>query len=253
MWKVVLDSIEGVSHKREQLGCQDSSVCAEIQTFIGPMFCIVCSEGAGSAKYAAHASQYACQLVLKRLCDHFGSGKTMNDLTKELIRSWLTELRSYFEKQAESNNTTINDYACTLLMCVLSWNDAIFAQIGDGAIVVYNGYHYEPIFWPESGEYINTTFFVTSPTLEEKLNYTCRIGIIDELAVFTDGLQMLSLDFAKKQAHQPFFTPLFNRLREEEATESLVPLLDGFLQSDKVNARTDDDKTLVLATRHNVY
>jgi hypothetical protein len=251
VWKVILDSVEGVGHKREQLGCQDASACVEIATPKGPIFCIVCSDGAGSAKHAAYASKYACQHILKHLSEHFGSGQSMDALSKELIKTWLLELRAYFEAEAKSTETTANDYACTLLLCVLSWSEATFAQIGDGAIVVHNGYHYEPVFWPDTGEYLNTTFFVTSPSMEERLNYTSRTGTLNELAVFTDGLQMLSLDYTKKQAHQPFFTPLFTRLREEEATESLLSLLSGFLESDKVNARTDDDKTLVLATRIN--
>jgi hypothetical protein len=35
VWKVILDSVEGVGHKRDQLGCQDASACAEINTLMG--------------------------------------------------------------------------------------------------------------------------------------------------------------------------------------------------------------------------
>jgi hypothetical protein len=177
----------------------------------------------------------------------------LSDLSKDLLNQWVLRLRDRFEIEAIASESPLSDYACTLLVSVLSWSESTFAQIGDGAIVVHNGYHYEPVFWPESGEYINTTYFVTSPSLEERLNFTTRTGVLNELAVFTDGLQMLSLDYVKKEAHQPFFTPLFSRLREEEVTESLPALLREFLESDKVNSRTDDDKTLVLATRDNVH
>src|SRR5262249_1378992 len=155
VWKVILDSVEGVSHKREQLGCQDAFACAEINTMLGPVFCIVCSDGAGSAKHAATASKQACQLILQKLSDHFGSGKPMSDLSKELLNGWILELRAQFETEAATCESTLGDYACTLLVSVLSWSESTFAQIGDGAIVVHNGFHYEPVFWPESGEYIN--------------------------------------------------------------------------------------------------
>jgi hypothetical protein len=69
--------------------------------------------------------------------------------------------------------------------------------------------------------------------------------------VLTDGLQMLSLVYASKQVHDPFFEPMFTVLRsaESEALQQLDDQLHRFLDSPEVNNRTDDDKTLVLATR----
>jgi hypothetical protein len=70
---------------------------------------------------------------------------------------------------------------------------------------------------------------------------------VDEVALLTDGLQSLALRFASREAHGPFFEPMFERLRgPEQPSESE---LAAFLGSGPVNARTDDDKTLVLATR----
>jgi hypothetical protein len=249
VWKVILDSVEGTSHKREILGCQDACACAQINSPMGPALCIVCSDGAGSAKYAATASQYSCQYMLNKLTDYFSDGHSISELSKETALGWLTTLRTYLTETAQSMDSPADDYACTLLVAVIAWNGSIFMQIGDGAIIRLEGSEYKPVFWPETGEYVNTTFFVTSPTLEERLNYFSCLEPIDELALFTDGLQMLSLDFVKRQAHQPFFTPLFQRLRGDDTADTLNPLLSDFLKSDKVNARTDDDKTLILAVR----
>ena len=74
-----------------------------------------------------------------------------------------------------------------------------------------------------------------------------------ELALFTDGLQALALHFVSREVHAPFFEPMFERLRQEPPGDApgLEAELRAFLDSAEVNRRTDDDKTLVLATRGN--
>jgi hypothetical protein len=42
---------------------------------------------------------------------------------------------------------------------------------------------------------------------------------------------------------------MFTRLRAETGSDGLLAELRAFLESPAVNQRTDDDKTLVLATR----
>ena len=75
-------------------------------------------------------------------------------------------------------------------------------------------------------------------------------GAVERAAEFgLDGLQMLALSYAKKVAHQPFFTPMFAALRKVEDPQELIVPMRQWLDSTAVNQRTDDDKTLILATR----
>jgi hypothetical protein len=69
------------------------------------------------------------------------------------------------------------------------------------------------------------------------------------MAMLTDGLQMIALDYATKKPHLPFFGPLFSKLRSATNADELEPSLRDFLGSSRVNERTDDDKTLIVATR----
>ena len=69
---------------------------------------------------------------------------------------------------------------------------------------------------------------------------------IEGIALFTDGLEMLALDLVTHAAYEPFFTPLFAFAAKTEANEAE---LASFLESDRVCARTDDDKTCVLVVR----
>ncbi|MGL4552961.1 MAG: PP2C family serine/threonine-protein phosphatase, partial [Gemmataceae bacterium] len=63
-----------------------------------------------------------------------------------------------------------------------------------------------------------------------------------------DGLQGLALHYATRTAHGPFFAPLFRALRGADPEELGDPMR-AFLESPRVNGRTDDDKTLILAAR----
>jgi hypothetical protein len=60
---------------------------------------------------------------------------------------------------------------------------------------------------------------------------------------------MVALDFRAQQPHGPFFAPMFAALRKEAEPERLTEPLRAFLDSPALAERTDDDKTLILATR----
>jgi hypothetical protein len=107
------------------------------------------------------------------------------------------------------------------------------------------------IFWPDRGEYENTTVFVTQDEALEHLQFEIVDRPIRKVAVFTDGIQRLALDLHNHVPHGPFFSAMFSRLstcppgRAEQVTDDLR----DFLGSERVNNRTDDDKTLVIALR----
>jgi hypothetical protein len=116
---------------------------------------------------------------------------------------------------------------------------------------VDNGVGLELVFWPEAGEYANMTRFITDPDALEHVRSVVTDAAPDEIAVFTDGIQRLALDFRAVAVHAPFFAPMMAVLRQQPPDECalLEAQLAAFLDSPKVNSRTDDDKTLVLASR----
>jgi len=68
---------------------------------------------------------------------------------------------------------------------------------------------------------------------------------------YSDGVQRLALSFEQRIPHNPFFEPMLNVLRNQKSAEceALDQQLAHFLNSPQINERTDDDKTLILATR----
>jgi hypothetical protein len=126
-------------------------------------------------------------------------------------------------------------------------------QVGDGVIVLADSeeHAYGHVFWPDRGEYANTTHFVTEDDAIEHLQFESVKRRVVEAALLTDGLQTIALNYQQRTAHEPFFKGLFAPLRtaEEGCSRELSESLAAFLTSPRVNEKTDDDKTLVLASR----
>ena len=105
------------------------------------------------------------------------------------------------------------------------------------------------VFWPQSGEYLNTTSFLTSPDFQERLQVRLVQGGFTDVALFTDGVERLALQFDSLTPHAPFFHPLFEGVRAIQDVDALAEDLKRFLESDSVTKMNDDDKTLLLACR----
>ena len=95
------------------------------------------------------------------------------------------------------------------------------------------------------------TYFVTEEDALDHLHVCVTTARIDEIAMFSDGIQRLALLFEQRTAHHPFFESMFKVLRSSNVADcgKLDQQLAGFLNSQAINKRTDDDKTLVMATR----
>lgn len=212
---------------------------------------LACSDGAGSASRSEVGSRLACETVLAAAAAWIGQGNTPADVQDAHMEDWFLEAIHRIADEAAHLQTRPRELACTLLFGMVGDSRSAFAQLGDGAIVIATGEDYTPVFWPQSGEYANQTYFVTDQETLTRVQYDRFVGPIDEVALFTDGIQSLALHFATQSAHSPFFRPFFARLRQEPPGErnDLSRSLARFLDSPRVNERSDDDKTLLLATR----
>ncbi len=106
-------------------------------------------------------------------------------------------------------------------------------------------------FVPQQGEYANETFFATDEDANDFLEVSYRNEVFNEVALFTDGIQQLVLNFQTLAINEEFFSQWFQWLREIEDEKSGNQVLKNYLDSPKINERTDDDKTLILAVREN--
>ena len=68
---------------------------------------------------------------------------------------------------------------------------------------------------PAHGEYASSTYFVTDDP-EPQLRYISQGGQYTKVAVFSDGLERLALDFSNTVAFARFFELMFSPLSEFE-------------------------------------
>ncbi|HEY7422724.1 MAG TPA: PP2C family serine/threonine-protein phosphatase [Gemmataceae bacterium] len=249
MWKLLCQSVPGVSHETAGLPCQDHSLGEWTQVDGETVLLLACADGAGSAEHAEVGAQIACEAIVREMREAQGGGLRISDIDGELMMAWHRRVREQLNAEADRRSSRLRDFACTLLAAVVGEQSAVFSQIGDGAIIRQEGDAYRTVFWPQSGEYLNMTNFLTDEGFESRVEFHFHSERVDELALLTDGLQMLALRFADKSVHGPFFLPMFQVLRAAEPPSSLETPLRDFLTSPQVNRRTDDDKTLILATR----
>jgi hypothetical protein len=240
----------GPSHEKADLRLQDAFKC-----FVGSAQCqplvIIVSDGAGSAPFGGEAASLICRRLTVFLRRHFESTDALP--TDELLESWLNAVRQAINDAAARRELAVRDFAATLILFISSGTESVVLHVGDGCAVLKDDGTNSWIApsWPFHGEYASTTAFVT----DEPQPNRCIVrhnGSVSAVSVFSDGLERLALDL---KARQPF-APFFDRVIAPVAGSSsmgkdleLSNMLETFLDSDSINSRSDDDKTLVLAVR----
>jgi len=134
-----------------------------------------------------------------------------------------------------------------MILAMIFDTHGLVLQVGDGAVVTEDEKGDTHLLsGPDHGEYLNETSFVTSSKALSKVQMTLFKQPLRRVAVLTDGLERLALNMQTWEPHQPFFRPLFHFAGKPDASPAD---LEDFLNSERVNGLTDDDKTLVLASR----
>ena len=170
-----------------------------------------------------------------------------------MVIPWIDEARDRIYTVAHRRSLVPRDFASTVICAIAVADQLVVAHIGDGCLVVHdktNNVWVAPT-WPDHGEYASTTRFITDDPCPA-LRISRHVGPVDALVMFTDGLERLALDFATVTPHTPFLSGICGPLYGTSTKGRNHPLsekLKTYLGSPAVNARTDDDKTLVLAVR----
>jgi hypothetical protein len=248
-WKVLCGSVGGTSHERRGEPCQDYALGLPVPCGSEATLVAACADGAGSSGHADLGARLGCIRLVHLIAEALEDGLSVAEIDSRRMLDWHDQVRRVLSLEACLRSVPIREFACTLLAAVVSPQCAVFSQIGDGAIVLHEADAYRTVFWPQGGEYANTTFFLTGEDYEERLAFLALHGEVDELALFTDGLQPLALHYATRSVHAPFFDPMFTALRNAPTADVLDAPLRQFLTSRPVGERTDDDKTLILASR----
>lgn len=246
VWTWASATCRGTSHVKAGTRGQDASACI----VAGPSNALlaVVSDGAGSASFGGQGAWMTCRTIVQAARRHLVSSSEMP--SDDQCWLWLDEARDRIGQAADRRGATPRQFAATLVAVIASETESLILHVGDGAAVLHVDGEWQAPSWPENGEYASTTFFVTDePT--PRLRIT-RTGGATAVAVFTDGIERLALDFASQRAHQPFFDGIVRPIKQVDGLGRIGPLsasLARYLDSEAINQRTDDDKSLILACR----
>ncbi|HTU67755.1 MAG TPA: PP2C family serine/threonine-protein phosphatase [Steroidobacteraceae bacterium] len=247
-WRYAAGQATGSAHEKLARPCQDRF--AVVTNDQRDTLIAVVADGAGTAALAHVGAEIAVSTVSSIAL--LGVHADRRDLLA-VLREAAAVARQRLLEAATDRQAAPRDLACTLLAVVVAPLGAAALQIGDGVIVTAGMKpEWNWVFWPQKGEYANTTFFLSD---ERALGNAagCELGDdIQDVALMSDGCEPLALHFATRTAHAPFFRSVFPPLQASAAVGEAADLsagLNGMLASPAVRARTDDDTTLVLATR----
>lgn len=251
MWKVVSGQATGSAHEKLRIECQDRIAClllSEHATFIGAI-----ADGAGSASLAHVGAAIAVDVITT--CAQLGVRAGRDDHDR-VLKDGASLARTRIFEEAEKRSIPARELACTLLAVIATPAGGAALQIGDGVIVVRDfAEAWRWLFWPQKGEYTNSTYFLTDDSALDQTNVAALPYDVQDIALLSDGLESLALHYATRAAHAPFFTGAFANVYASPEQGELVGLsaaLADYLRSPAIRARTDDDVSLVLATRRAV-
>ena len=252
-WRIAAASATGTSHEKLGTSCQDSHSIRLFRDGDGDeVLAAVVSDGAGSASQAETGSRLTCSTLVDAVGDYLLHGGKVRDIKIDSAQLWVHRVQEEIRSQAERDSAVLRDYACTMLAAVVGKNSAAVMQIGDGATVISDESGWRWVHWPQHGEFANMTHFVTENRAREHLAFDLCCEPVDEIAIFSDGIERLVLHEASKTVFAPFFDRMFPPVRslQKRGLDLKISLaLENYLNSEAVCDRTDDDKTLVLATR----
>lgn len=260
-WKAIACSAKGTSHEKVGSPCQDYAGFIKVNdsgdaVSNGDILIGAVCDGAGSYKYSDIGSELAVKTALKYLQSWLKwlkkEGKDLSpaiseDYAHQVFEKILAKVKEEFDAKAQEMGCYPKDLSCTLLVVVATPQWLAAMQIGDGFIVIRQpDSEYQLLFQPIKGEYANETTFVTASNALEKMRVRVVTGEQQFIFASTDGLERIALEIRQESKPHP---PVLDNFREAIKTRSEDEekiSTEKWLQSEAVNERTDDDKTILL-------
>ena len=247
-WQIIAASVQGTAHARSGAPCQDAHAYTSLP---GNVAVLAVADGAGSADHSELGAQAAVVAAVDALERALGAAWPATTVEWDgLFLDAYLKARQGVICLAEEQGLKPRALASTLLCAVVSEHGLAVAQLGDGvAVAGLEGGAWFVAAAPQRGEYANETYFLTQGDALPPLDVRLYPDPVLAVAAMTDGLLRLVLDMQRNEPHVPFFKPLLAFAAQAGDEGEAAQQLAAFLMSERVSARTDDDKTLVLAVR----
>lgn len=247
-WHCIGASVRGTKAIISESPCQDYHCYKYLPT--GELVVAV-ADGAGSASQADVGAYLACEAAVERL------QLTLKDQKMETDEMWHGAICTAFDaavtkllREAQVKKIAVHEFATTLILMVFTPDLVVGGMVGDGTGIIKDAKeNIFCIFTPQKGEYANQAYFLTAPQVLNRIEVQCVHSPLHCVALLTDGLIRLSCNTLHNHPHAGFFNPLFKFCGEAQDHAAASEELANWLNSNLINQRTDDDKTLVLVVR----
>lgn len=240
-WLAGVKSTCGKKHVTNNISCQDFGLVKALsdEKVIG-----VISDGAGCALHAKEGARLACETSVEFLTKHqkFFEDVLTNEKISTIFQNLVAEIRQKLKKKKD-----LKSYAATLLIFVATKQGVATLQIGDGFIVIKSKDNsYQLACVPQQENYINATSFITDEDVLDSMQTKWHEGETSFVCMATDGLEPVALYYPSKKPFENFFKSFDSYIQKAKNQLEIEEELKRFLESERLNLRCDDDKTLLL-------
>lgn len=287
-WGVIGASVGGV--RREAVPAEDGregrevqDACAAAVSMHGALVTVV-ADGAGSARLGGLGARVAATAALRLMTTSVHWSPGLGRLPFESVDEWRESafrlmrcVRCVVLRAAREARAHRDDVACTLTVVYANPVVVLSAQLGDArAAVMWDDGAWEAITTPQRGEHAGETQFLTSSSWRRTpgaIDARMQIGRVEAIALLTDGGERVAFECQSfdqdsgrfdpaNRPHVPFLTPnvrtlqrMLRNARGHRVME-VARMWGHFLRegTPELPALRDepDDKTLLLAVRHEV-
>lgn len=183
MWKIVSHKEKGLSHQKNNLPCQDRTYNLSKNEV-----CVISlADGAGSCKHSELGASAVTKKVCEILCDEFDYLYNLDEISvaKKIMSNCILDIKDRFD----NISSNIKDFSSTLLFVAVKKDKYIIGHIGDGVIGCRYNNKLDVISYPQNGEYINSTYFITNTNDVDKFNiFKGDMKDIDSFILMSDGI-----------------------------------------------------------------
>lgn len=251
MWRIVGASVVGASHIASGLPCQDAH---RHEILANGVALAAVADGLGTAAKSDLGARLAVETVLNELAAQLRRPlpptPAIGDDMKARMAAAFAAARGRLEQAAEDESVSLRDLGTTLMAVACGPKWLLVGHLGDGAVIGrWSDDELSLVSEPQRGEYANVTMPLTMDDALARVQYFWSDDAPATVLLMSDGLQNLALDLRAKAPFEGFVRPLIDGIARIDGLEEANQALIAFLESERVNSRTDDDKTLVILWR----
>ncbi len=242
MWNIVQCAVQGKGHIKTDIPCQDKTFSLRSND----VEIIALADGAGSASL----SHFGAELVTKKICEFLSQKFELffyNSDGATVKREIIDYLISELENLSRILNCTLKELNSTLLAVAIHDGKYIIIHVGDGVIGYTRNDELKIATYPNNGEFVNTTVFLTSKEAIQTMSLMKgELNDIDGFALMSDGTETKFYD-KKERCLAPALKKLMNLSRVMKI-DCLQKEIEKFFNL-VLRESTSDDCSLIFAAQ----